>query len=267
MDLKKASEQFCELLSIMKKLREPGGCPWDQKQDHHTLRSYLLEETHEALSVIDSNHIDKLPEELGDVLLQIVFHSQIGDETNQFSIHTVLQSIIEKLIRRHPHVFGQLTVKTAEEVVQNWRAIKKQEETISSQSILSDIPPTLPQLLYAVKLQEKASRVGFDWKKTEDVHAKVLEEFQELQTEITDGKNLSAVEEEFGDLMFTLVNLARFLSINPEESLRKANLKFLRRFSAMEKSAGGIERFRKMTFDEMDQLWNRIKSEANDGNP
>lgn len=250
-------KRFEELINIMVKLREKDGCPWDKEQTHESLKPYLLEEAYEVLEALDQNSDDDLKEELGDLLLQVVFHSQIADEEKRFSIKDVLDTINDKLTRRHPHVFGNVNIETAEEQRVHWEKLKKHE---GKESVIDGVPKNLPALLKAHRTQQKASTVGFDWDKQDQVWKKVHEEIHELDKAVQ-SNNQSAISEEFGDLLFALVNLSRFLHVNPEESLRQANEKFNMRFKKVEQTI--IKQGKSLkdaTLEEMDAVWNRIKN-------
>ncbi len=247
---------FTDLLNIMEKLRSETGCPWDREQTHQSLRPYLLEEAHEVLEAIDHNDSEEIKKELGDLLLQVIFHAQIASEENRFDINDVIHAISEKLTRRHPHVFGDTVIKTASEQVAHWEKIKRKE---GKKSAIDGVPASLPALVRARRIQQKAAAVGFDWDKREDVWAKVEEEFAELKHEIAEGRN-DLIEEEFGDFLFALVNYARFLDMDPESALRKAIEKFSSRFRDVENEASLIEKnLSDMTLEEMDQIWEKIK--------
>lgn len=252
-------ENFARLVEIMEKLRGPKGCPWDKAQKREDLKTYLLEETYEVLDAINEKSNEKLKEELGDLLLQIVFHAQIAKEEKKFDIEDVCKEINKKLIRRHPHVFSDVKAKTPEIVLKNWEKIKKGEK--KGKSALEGIPKIFPALLKAYRLQEKAGRVGFDWEETRQVEKKVKEELRELQEAIKDGEK-QKIREELGDLLFAIVNLSRFLKIDPEDALQSANEKFIRRFKSIEKkaSASGKE-LHGMTLAEMDALWEEAKKD------
>ncbi len=250
---------FAKLVEIMEKLRGPDGCPWDKAQKREDLKTYLLEETYEVLDAIEEKSDEKLKEELGDLLLQIVFHAQISKEEKKFDIEDVCKEINEKLIRRHPHVFSNTEAKTPEVVLKNWEKIKKGEKR--GKSALEGVPKTLPALLKSYRLQEKAGRVGFDWEETKQVEKKVKEELKELKEAMNKGIK-QKIREELGDLLFAIVNLSRFLKIDPEDALQSANEKFIRRFKTIEKKARikGKE-LHGMTLAEMDTLWEEAKND------
>ena len=242
----------------MAMLRGPKGCPWDREQTHESLTPSLLEETYEVLDSIRRKHIGELKEELGDLLLQIVFHARIAEEQGDFSMTDVLNGINEKLIRRHPHVFGDEVIRTSEEQIVHWEKLKKKE---GKQSALDGVPKTAPALLRACRIQQKAAAVGFDWETMEQVREKVKEEIGELDEAIGTG-HPDKIREEFGDLLFSLVNLARFIKVHPEEALNEAIEKFVNRFQRVEKvfreKGKAMER---STLKEMDDVWNAIKRE------
>lgn len=252
--------RFEQLVDIMRRLRAPGGCPWDAEQTHESLTRYLLEETYEVIEAIDEKSSQHLKEELGDLLLQPVFHSAIAEEAGQFNIDDVIGTLCEKLIRRHPHVFGDLDIKTSDQQVENWEKIKKLEKREDRQSALSGVPDHLPALMKAHKISEKASRVGFDWEHTDQVFAKVMEELHEFE-EAWAGGDPVRMEDEMGDLLFAIANLGRFLKLNPEEALRKTINRFQRRFSyvEMELLRRGVS-MQSATLEEMDRLWEEAKS-------
>lgn len=250
-------DTFEKLVEIMAILRGEGGCPWDREQTHRSLRPYLLEETYEVLDRIDNNQWVELADELGDLLLQIVFHAQIASENGTFTIRDVIQRINQKLIRRHPHIFGNAVANTPKEVVHRWEQIKQNEGKCS---ILGGVPPTQPSLNRAFRVQEKAAGVGFEWTDIEGVWKKVSEELSELKHAVsTDDK--VRIEEEVGDILFSLVNLSRFLGVNPEDSLRGTIAKFIRRFqhveSEMEKA--GIP-MNQDNLAKMDEFWEEAKT-------
>jgi tetrapyrrole methylase family protein/MazG family protein len=259
---------FEKLVAIQKRLREPGGCPWDIEQNHQTLRTYLIEEAYEVLDAIESGEDDKFVEELGDLLLQVTFHSQIASEADRFNISDVIQSIHDKMIRRHPHVFGDVEAKNSEEVLRNWQKIKSQERIEKEgaaagepkrESALDGVPKSIPATLEGLQLTKKAARTGFDWGNAAGVFAKVREETTELEHTLEHGTALEA-EEELGDLLFAVVNLARFLHIDPEIALKRANGKFVRRFHEMERLAATRGRkFADVPRPEKETLWNSAK--------
>jgi len=253
-------ELFDKLVKIVAALRGEDGCPWDKEQTHSTLTSSLVEEAYEVIEAIDANNPSKLKEELGDLLMQVMLHAQIATEEGEFDICDVIESITEKLIRRHPHVFGELEVEDAKEVLSNWEAIKRTEKGYEERkSLLDGIPSQLPNLLRAKKIQSKVSRVGFDWKHAEEVLPKIQEELDELKDCLSSNDQL-AIEMEIGDLLFSIVNLSRFLNVEPEDALRKTNAKFIKRFKMMEAE---IEKQGK-SFDDfdlegLDELWEKAK--------
>lgn len=249
------------LLDIMKTLRSPGGCVWDIEQTHSSLRRYFVEEVYEVLEAIDLKDSDKLREELGDLLLQIVFHARVAEESGIFSMQDVIDEVSEKMVRRHPHVFGQVSVRDAAEVVVNWEAIKKREKAYERNSVLDGIPKGLPALMRAFKLQVKAHKVGFDWDDIEPVWEKVEEELTELR-EAVQNNNLSDIEGELGDVVFAVVNLARFLGVEAETALNVTNNKFIRRFQYIEeKIADQGLKWDKLTLKELDGMWNKAKQD------
>jgi tetrapyrrole methylase family protein/MazG family protein len=256
---------FDRLVAIMRRLRGPGGCPWDAEQTHESLKRYLLEECYEVIEAIDSENRENLKEELGDLLLQPIFHATIAEENGDFTLDDVIETICDKLVLRHPHVFGERVVKTADEQVENWERIKKEEKGEERKSALSGVPPQLPALLKAQKITEKAARVGFDWEHADQVFAKVLEELHEFEETMSVGDE-KRMEEELGDLLFAIVNLGRFLSLNPEEALRKTIERFSRRFAHIEDTmhARGVN-LREASLEEMELLWEEAKSAENNG--
>lgn len=251
---------FNHLVEIMRRLRAPGGCPWDAEQSHESLKRYLLEECYEVIEAIDKNDPEHLKEELGDLMLQPVFHAVIAEEKGEFTLDEVLNSICAKLVRRHPHVFAGQVVKTADEQVENWERIKKEEHGEGRKSALAGVPPHLPALLKARKITEKAARVGFDWEHADQVFAKVIEELHEFEETMALGDE-RRMEAELGDLLFAIVNLGRFLSIDPEEALRKTIERFTRRFAHIEDTmhARGVH-MNEATLEEMEELWEEAKS-------
>jgi XTP/dITP diphosphohydrolase len=248
------AEAFEKLVQVMDELREK--CPWDRKQTIQSLRQMTLEETYELTEAITENDFRSIKEELGDLLLHIVFYSKIASEQNQFTIEEVLQGITQKLIDRHPHIYGQVQVNDEEDVKRNWEKLKLKE---GKTSVLSGVPKALPALVKAMRLQEKAKQVGFEWENKDQVWEKVKEEEEELQQAIASGDHRK-IEEEFGDLVFSLVNFARFLNIDAENSLEITNKKFINRFSQMEEQAmASGKNLNEMTLQEMDSIWNQIK--------
>lgn len=247
-------EKFQNLCDIMIRLRKE--CPWDREQTHDSIKGATLEETYEVLEAIDRQDYDELKSELGDLLLHIVFHSVIGEENNKFNIDDVIDSISEKLIRRHPHVFGNITVKDTKEILKNWEEIKLAE---GRNSVLEGVPKNLPGLARAYRLQEKASKVGFDWDKKEDVWRKVIEEIEEMH-ESERIRRKDELEMEIGDVFFALTNYARFLGFNPENALRRTNEKFISRFSYIEKKIKESGRnLSDSSLEEMDKYWEESK--------
>jgi MazG family protein len=265
-----AGTEFAKLVGVMARLRAPGGCPWDREQTHATLRTYLIEEAYEVLDALESADDGKFAEELGDLLLQVLFHAQIAGEEGRFDISDVIGAIHDKMIRRHPHVFGDTSAKTSAEVLRNWEVIKKEErakagkaaETKEAESFLDGVPRALPALLEALQLTRKAARIGFDWHDVDGIFAKLTEETQELQAVLTaKEKNASRVEGEVGDILFVAVNLARFLHVDPEIALKKTSEKFSRRFRAMERIAREQgTTLAKIPRPEMETLWDHAKA-------
>jgi len=252
------TQEFNRLVEIIARLRGPDGCPWDKKQTHGSLRESLLEESYEVLEALDEEDTGKLRQELGDLTLQIVLHAQISSDNGEFNLADVLKDINTKLIRRHPHIFGQTKVSSAEDVAHNWEAIKK-EERHPEASILESVPRQMPALAYSQDIQRRVAQIGFDWENIEGVIEKLVEEVNELkQTE-----NLEQRIDEFGDILFTLVNVARRMGVDPETSLRQANRKFFRRFSYMEKLCRkrGIT-IGQLSFDQQNELWKEAKKEV-----
>lgn len=261
------SQAIQNLLEIVAKLRDPnGGCPWDLKQNYKTMIPHLLEESYEVVEAIEQNNIANLREELGDLLLQTVFLSQLAKEDNLFTFDEVVAELSEKLVRRHPHVFGDKSANNEQEALQNWNAMKAAEnQSKGHHSILDNIPLAFPALMRAEKIQKKCSKVGFDWDNVQAVLAKVEEEIEEVKQELN-RPHFSAekMEEELGDLLFATVNLTRHLGVQAEESLRKANLKFERRFRAVEQKLTALGKtFEQSSLMEMDRLWDQVKQEEN----
>lgn len=247
-------QAFGRLLKIMDELREQ--CPWDKKQTIESLRHLTIEETYELSDAILKNDKNDLKKELGDVLLHIVFYARIASETNDFNIADVINSLCDKLIFRHPHIYGDVKVDNAEQVTQNWEKLKQKE---GNKGALSGVPQSMPSLVKAYRMQEKAQAVGFDWEKPEQVWEKVNEELQEFQHEVKQ-QNQQKLEEEFGDVLFSLINYARFLHINPEDALEKTNQKFMKRFNYMEQQIKAQGRqLADCSLAEMDRYWNEAK--------
>ncbi|HHW58302.1 MAG TPA: nucleoside triphosphate pyrophosphohydrolase [Clostridia bacterium] len=249
-----------DLLEIMKILRSEKGCPWDKEQTHKSLEKYLIEESYEVIDAIEKESDDKIAEELGDVLLQVVFHSQIAAERGTFNFDEVVDGICKKMIGRHPHVFGKEEIKTSKAVLEKWDELKKEEKDLNSYTeVLKDVPRYMPALMRSYKVQEKAAKVGFDWDRVEDAFSKIYEELEELK-EVYKGKNKEKVIEEIGDLIFAVVNVARFLEVDPEDATHKTVEKFIKRFSYIENSAmKNGQKLEDMTLSDMDKLWNEAK--------
>lgn len=255
-------EKFAEIIA---KLRDPnGGCPWDLEQTYQTMPPHILEEAYEVVEAINQDDRKELKEELGDLLMQVVFLSQLAQEEGAFTLDDVIDGITDKIIRRHPHVFGEIKAENSDEVLKNWENIKQQERYLKEQfSILDNVPIALPSLLRAAKLQKRCAKVGFDWSELEPTIQKVEEELQEVRDEVSkQPQNPQAIEEEIGDLLFASVNVARHLKLNPEEALRKANLKFERRFRQVEQSilASGRQ-LEQVSLAEMDLIWDQVKQQ------
>ncbi len=254
-----SGDAFMRLVKIMDDLREQ--CPWDRKQTIHTLRSLTIEETYELADAITENDWQGIKEELGDLMLHLVFYAKIGREENQFTLDEVINAVCEKLIRRHPHIYGDVKVENEEDVKRNWEKLKLKE---GKKSVLQGVPASLPATVKAIRLQEKAKQVGFEWDERSQVWDKVREEMDELQQAIAED-NPQAIEEEYGDLIFSLVNYARFLQVDAESALEKTNRKFIKRFTDMEKIA--MEEGKdlgQMSLEEMDAIWNRVKTQNRD---
>lgn len=246
---------FDALVQIIARLRAPDGCPWDKEQTHKTLRENLLSETYEVMEALDKGTAPELCEELGDLLLQIVLHAQIAKDDKEFDIGDVIESINKKLIHRHPHIFGDVNVKSSKEVMKNWEALKKKEKP-ERKSVLEGVPKAMPALAYAYEISRRAVRVGFEWEDLQGVIDKVQEEIGEIK----DAKNKEEKTDEIGDLFFTLVNYSRWEGVDPEAALREANRKFYKRFEKVEKLAGQQGReLQKLSLKEWDDLWEEAK--------
>lgn len=255
----KLKEHFQELVELMTTLRSKDGCPWDRKQTHQTLRPYLLEEAHEVLEAIDAKQPAQLKDELGDLLFQVIFHAQIASEANEFTIDDVIVESLTKMKRRHPHVFGDETCSTSDQVLENWEEIKRREREGSGKRLLDGVPRSLPALMRAHRVQSKAARVGFKWSKIEEAMAKVNEELKELEAAILQNQP-AEITEELGDTFFALVNLARYTDNNPEDALHQAVTKFIERFSKVEALSKKEQRaLTEYTQDELLELWQKSK--------
>ncbi|KQL27402.1 nucleoside triphosphate pyrophosphohydrolase [Cytobacillus solani] len=254
-------KRFTKLRHIIAELRGPNGCPWDKKQTHESLKKYLIEEAYELIEAINEDDIDHLIEELGDVLLQVLLHAQIGEDDGFFSIDDVIEGLSQKMVRRHPHVFGHTTAETEEDVLKNWQAIKKEEKGIAEESLLDQVEKSLPNLMAAAEIQKKAAKVGFDWKEVGPAWEKVKEEIREFELEAEN--NSDKMPNEFGDILFAFVNIARFYNINPEEALYQTNQKFKRRFSYVEKRVKESGKpFEAFPLEQLDQFWDEAKEKG-----
>ena len=252
------TESFARLLNIMDDLREK--CPWDKKQTIESLRILTIEETYELVDAIDTKDMKSLKEELGDIMLHLVFYAKIASETNDFDIADVLNTVSDKLIARHPHIYGDVKVSGEEEVKANWEKLKLKE---GKKSILQGVPKSLPAIVKALRIQDKAKQVGFEWENIEQVYEKVTEELEELN-EVVPTQSQEKIEEEFGDLLFALVNYSRFLKVDPEAALEKCNKKFINRFQYIEEQAQKLNKpLDEMTLTEMDGYWNDAKKMLN----
>lgn len=261
-------KRFEDLVALMARLRAPDGCPWDRAQTPQSLRTYLLEETYEVLDAIERQDAAALKDELGDLLLQVLFHAQLAAEQGRFSIDDVLTELHDKLVRRHPHVFGSVKADSPEQVVVNWEALKAAERNAHADrhgegnSALAGVPQTLPAQLEAYQLTRKAAQAGFDWERLEDVLAKLNEEVEELREGVA-ANDKDRLEDEAGDLLFVAVNVARFLGLDPELALRRTNRKFVRRFGEIEQElARQGKRLEDASLAEMDALWERSKQKG-----
>ncbi|MEZ2346285.1 nucleoside triphosphate pyrophosphohydrolase [Terriglobus sp. RCC_193] len=256
----KAGDAFREAAAIMARLRGPGGCPWDREQTFDSIKPHTLEETYEVFDAIDRRAWGELRDELGDLLLQVLFYAQMAEDEGHFNIDDVVRGLSAKLVRRHPHIFGDVVAETAGDVIQTWDAVKQKEregKPAKDDGLLGEVPRFVPALVEARKLGSKAAKVGFDWPDVSGLLDKVQEEIAEVREEMTETPNVELLEEEIGDLYFVLTNLSRHLQVDPEQALKKANAKFRRRFRAMEQMAG--EGFVALPLNEKDALWNKAK--------
>ena len=248
-------QAFSRLLDIMDELREK--CPWDKKQTMESLRHLTIEETYELADAILDKDLNNIKKELGDVLLHIVFYAKIASETNEFNITDVINSLCDKLVHRHPHIYGDVIVENEEQVKENWEKLKLKE---GNKSVLSGVPASLPALVKASRIQEKARAVGFDWENRDQVWSKVEEELGEFKAEVERHSEHAKLEDEFGDVIFSLVNFGRFIGINPEDALERTNKKFIKRFTYIEEEASKLGKsLSEMTLAEMDVFWNKAK--------
>lgn len=258
-----AAQAFAEAAAIMARLRAPDGCPWDLEQTLDSIKPHTLEEVYEVFDAIDRRAWPDLQDELGDLLLQVLFYAQIAKDEQHFSIADVARGLSAKLLRRHPHIFGDAVAETSDAVISTWDAVKRREREGRAEpaGLLDAIPASMPALLEARKLGAKAGKIGFDWPDTSGLFAKLQEEIAEVREELAvpGEPDPVRVEEEFGDLLFVLTNLARHLQVDPEQALKKANAKFRRRFGAMEQFADGSANLQSMQPAEMEELWNRAK--------
>jgi tetrapyrrole methylase family protein/MazG family protein len=256
-----ARRSFDDLVQLMTTLRGPDGCPWDRKQTLPDLKPYVIEEAYEVVDAIDRDDRAALLEEVGDLLLEAVFIAEITREEGTFDVFDSITAIHDKLVRRHPHVFADAVAEDAEQVLVNWEKLKSEERKAENKSVLSGVPASLPALLKASRLTEKAARVGFDWRRTEDVFAKLDEEIAEFREAVATGDK-GRIEDEIGDLLFTIANVARKVAVNAEEALQSTNRKFMRRFESMEKQVHGRgQNLDQLELEEMDRLWDEAKRE------
>ena len=251
----KRSEAFMRLLNIMDDLREK--CPWDKKQTMDSLSYLTIEETYELIDAISAQDLNEVKGELGDLLLHIVFYAKIASESNEFDIVDVIHTVCDKLVERHPHIYGDVIAQTEEEVKANWEKIKLKK---GKKSVLEGVPKSLPAMVKSTRIQEKARGVGFDWEHKDQVFEKVLEEFKELDNEINSGDDKAKLEKEFGDVLFSMINYARFIGVDPELALERTNKKFIGRFTYLESEVKKKQKdLLKMTLAEMDEIWNESK--------
>ena len=255
------TKTFEELVALMKTLRGPEGCPWDREQKMEDLKPFVIEEAYEVVDAINQGNRAELREEIGDLLLQVIFISQIAEEEQAFSVYDAITAVHDKLVRRHPHVFADVIAGTADEVLVNWEKLKSDERRGENKGVMSGVPASLPALLKAFRLTEKAARVGFDWQNTEDIFLKLEEEVGELRGAITAGDK-GEIENELGDLLFTITNIARRLGVAPEEALQRTNRKFTRRFEWIEEKLRETnQQFEESTLAQLDEMWNQAKKE------
>ncbi len=249
-----------KLVNIVAKLRSPQGCPWDKEQTRETIKPFLIEEFYELIDALDGNDLDNVKEELGDLLFQIVFQSQLSKEEGRFDINDVIEGVTEKMIRRHPHVFGDKKLETSGDVAEWWEEHKKKEAK-NHESVLDNVPKSLPAMLRAHKIQLKATKVGFDWERIEDVFAKLEEEIREFKDALYK-KDQTEIEDELGDIFFVLIRISNFINVNPEDALRKTIEKFIQRFRHIEiQSSQQGKKLSEMTLAEMNVLWNEAKED------
>lgn len=268
------TDPLAEAIAIMARLRAPDGCPWDREQTFDSIKRHTLEETYEVFDAIERRAWPDLKDELGDLLLQVLFYAQMASEAGYFTIQDVASSLNAKLIRRHPHIFAGVQAADSDAVLRNWEQIKQSEKKTSANqqfSMLDDVPRAMPAVLEAAKLGSRAAKVGFDWPDTGGLFDKLQEEIGELKVELAPqstsqpgSQSTTAIEAELGDILFTVVNLARHLKVDPESALRTTNAKFRRRFAAMESAAGGTDALTASTPSELDKLWNQAKNAASD---
>ena len=252
-----AAERFAEAVGIMARLRGPGGCPWDREQDFDSIKRHTLEETYEVFDAIERRAWPELKDELGDLLLQVLFYAQMADEAGHFSIVDVVGNLNEKLVRRHPHIFGDTRAEDSGAVLRNWEAIKATEK-VQEGGMLDAVPRTMPAMMEAGKLGSKAAKVGFDWPEVSGLFEKMQEEIAELKAEVASGDD-AALEREFGDVMFTFANLGRHLKVDTETALRGTNARFRARFGRMEAEAGGVDGLKAASLDELERMWGAAK--------
>jgi len=254
------TDKFTRLVEITKTLRSPEGCPWDREQNLYSIKNHFMEEAFELIDALDNEDIENIREELGDIIFHVVFHAVMAEEEGKFSLADVLNEINEKLIRRHPHVFGSMGSIDTDTVIVNWDKIKAEEKKNKRKSVLDDIPNSFPSIQKSIKMQERVRKVGFDWSNMNDCLEKVNEEIDEFKESISTGER-AGIEHEMGDVFFALINLSRFLDINPDEALRKANSRFHKRFSYIESQllSKGITS-EEASLEEMEELWNEAKT-------